>query len=239
MPNIVETEAKMRKRGKWLTRAGWGLFAASLLMPSFRVGFGEQPWMSGWDCFVTVLQGLFNPGEQGIGSDWYLRGFGLMNLAMLASPLAIKLKRRDMRWLRRIGLAMAGVTAYVLSFPFYGEAWRQLGVGYYAWLISFGLVTLGALHQAVKRPNRVLNRASSPVSYSEEEMAALRELEQYIHGMSPLHEGAQQGEERKPADVKGEYGYPQPSDMPNMNTNTHRVRIRSRRASIPRPALSS
>ena len=237
MPNAVETEAKIRKRGKWLCRAGWGLFAVSMLMPSFHMGFGEPLWMSGWECFRIVLEGLFKPGEQGVGSDWYLRGFGVMNLAMLASPFLVRLKRSDMRWLRRIGLTMAAVTAYVLSLPFYDGSWKSLGVGYYAWLLSFGLVTVGTLHQAVKRPNRVFNRASTSVGYSEEEMMALRELEQYIRGMSTINEGAKQGEERKPSDTVRDFGYEQPTDVPNMDTNAQRVRIRSRRASIPRSAM--
>src|ERR1041384_2060904 len=110
MANIVETEAKMRKRGKSLCRAGWATFAISLAMPVLKIGWGQQSWMCGWDCFKSVFVIAWDAlkGHQGIpfdndGWSWtaYYSGFAVANLVLLASPLIVRLIRRDLLWLRR------------------------------------------------------------------------------------------------------------------------------------------
>ena len=184
MPNIIETERKMRNRGRWLCVAGWLLFAVSLALPAFHA----MGWLSGWECFRVVFDMTWAMLKE--HSEWafYLPGFAMMNCIFLASPLFIRLFRHDLRWLRRCALVMASATLYVASYPFSGglAGLREIGsfgIGYYAWVMSFGLVTAGALHLSIRRRNAVINERQTELIRTPEEMRAVRELEDYLRGI--------------------------------------------------------
>src|SRR5262249_9327743 len=157
-------EKKMRRRGWWLCWAGGGLFAASLFMPAFHV----MDWAPGWDCLVFVNQvavGLLVGHLGGVEPGWgfYPTGFALMNLLMIASLFFVWWSRRDLRKLRKAGLAALFAAIYTASFWVVGactggfSAIGDLHVGYYSWVLSFALVAAGALHLAVRRPKSSVN----------------------------------------------------------------------------------
>jgi hypothetical protein len=182
--NPTQIEARMRKRGRWLCSAGWGVFALSLLLPSVDI-FG---WTAGWICLMTVFQIAWGlPGDFS-GAGLYYAGFAVANVALIASPLLLRLFRGDLRWLRRCALVLAGATLYtssylLLSLP---GGWTTVGnlhVGYYAWLLSFVMVTVGALHLSIRRPKTTVNLRPHSMVRTREEMEALRELEDYLSGI--------------------------------------------------------
>lgn len=183
MANAVETELKFRKRGRWLCRAGWALFAISLTLPAVR-GLG---WMSGWECFRGVFEGTWDTIQGRPGMDGYFEGFAVTNLLFGASILFVRLFRKDLRWLRRGALALSFATIYVASFPIWSLVnylrLSDIGIGYYAWLLSYGLVTAGALHLSLRRRGNVINSGPLSVARTDEEMNALRELEDYLFGI--------------------------------------------------------
>jgi hypothetical protein len=179
--NALMSEAKRRRRGGRLCRAGWTAFAVSLALPAISAPLGGS--LSGWECLRGVFEGTWDllAGVDSISLYW--SGFAAANVIMLASPLYVRLFRRDVRWLRRGALALAAATLYVGTFPLSGDVRLQdLGVGYYTWLVSFGLVTAGMLHLSLRRPARPVEVGPSVGARTREETAALRELEDYLHG---------------------------------------------------------
>jgi hypothetical protein len=186
MASGLETELKMQNRGKWLCRAGWGLFGASLLLPAVFVRImGDGEWWSGWKCAWLTANMAWSilTQQEGFRDGWtfYYAGFAVSNAAMLLSPLIHRWLRGDRRRMRRWTAALAGATLYTLSYPGLGLTDPSgFHMGYYAWLLSFPLLTLGALHLAVKRKEAHPSQLTKNSSMTEEELAALRELEEYL-----------------------------------------------------------
>jgi hypothetical protein len=187
MPNMVETEALMRKRGGWHCRAGWALFALSLMLPA---SYGMPGWFCAWFVFDIAWDWIAGRSE-GLGVGWglYYSGFALMNIILVASPLYFRLLRHDLRWLRRGALLAGFATLYVVSY------WvliaclsglKELGnlhVGYYAWVVSFATMTAGALHLSMRRPRNFVNVRPPSMVRTWEEIAAIRELEDHLNGV--------------------------------------------------------
>ncbi len=189
MANDVENEARTRKRGRWLCRAGWATFALSLALPAINV-FG---WVPGWVCLWSVYQYVWAilTGIDGLvrgGLANYYTGLAVTNTLFLATPLLHRLFRGDLRRLRRLAFIMGGATVY--TWVYLGMVlWDGVGAlgsfhaGFYAWLISFALVTAGTLQLSKKRTTSVINQQPTSFVRTEEEMAAVRELEDYLHGV--------------------------------------------------------
>lgn len=190
MPNSVEIEAKRRKRGKWLCRAGWAMFGLSLILPAIPGVF--QGWFTGWDCSMITGQILWdwvtaNEGGMRDAAGLYYAGFAVANALLLISPLLNRTFRGDLRRLRRLGIVLGVSSVYVASYFLLSVpsgTWTVLNAGYYAWLLSFGLVTVGTLQLSKKRSMSVINQRPTSIMRTEEEMAAVRELEDYLHGIT-------------------------------------------------------
>lgn len=184
MDNLVEFESKMRKRGRWLCRAGWAAFAISLALPAVHV----LGWLSGWECFREVFDVMARLPQQPSGAGFYYSGFALANLVLLASPVFLRIFRRDLRWLRRGSLALTAATAYAALYPVtcLASDWKSgiadFHIGYYVWVLSFSLVTAGAMHLSMRRSINVAGRRTSTIGRTEEDLAAIRELEEYLTG---------------------------------------------------------
>lgn len=72
--------------------------------------------------------------------------------------------------------------------------WNALGdihVGYYAWLLSFGLVAAGMLHLAIRPSLSAAASVTPNVVRTPEELRAIRELEDFLRviGRAPEREG--------------------------------------------------
>ena len=226
MPNAITLEKKMRNRGLWLCRAGWGLFALSLLMPAVYV----MSWTRGWECAAIVfdialgfLRGIGEGGDEG----WmlYYSCFALTNLLFLASPLLFRLFRGDLRRLRRLSLALGMATIHTASFLclLIPGGWTQVGslhVGYYAWVLSFGLVTAGALHVSLRRSNIYINQRPSSLVRTEDEVRAIRELENYLRGADDSHIPSRQDDEAVPSQKETSVeNEAQPRKLPQLNSH--------------------
>lgn len=205
MPNVISREKTMRRRGRWLCGLGWTVFALSLSLPAFHV----MDWTSGWDCFwivIDIARDWIGGRSEGIGFGWglYYSGFALMNLELIASPMFVWFFRHDLRRLRRIALTSAIATLYTASYWVVGacvgglSAIGDLHVGYYAWVLSFGLVAAGALHLSIRRPNVCVNRRPSSLIRTEEELRAIRELEDYLRGFDQRPLQSEEDVERVP-----------------------------------------
>src|SRR6185369_11060393 len=62
------------------------------------------------------------------------------------------------------------------------KAFTELSIGYYAWLLSFGMVTAGALHLAMRRPNAFVSQKPTVTGRTKDELEAISELEAYLNG---------------------------------------------------------
>ncbi len=191
MAMTSEPLSKMRQRGRKLCQLGWGAFAVSLVLPA------AYPWfitIYGWECirsvFGSVWELLYRRDSQYL--SW--SGFAVTNLMFLLSPLCVWRYGRNRKRLRQGAIAMAAATLYVASFMVWGDT--SLAIGYYMWLLSYALVTAGALHLAVEpsrtsatvvrvSERRTKNHAAanaSPTVPSAGEIDAQHELEAYLSG---------------------------------------------------------
>ena len=188
MPTILEVEQGIRRRGRWLCRAGWALFGVALLLPSFP---GWSEWLSGWECFrivFDILRQLVVREDTGINAGWdyYYAGFAVANSVMVLSPLYLRVFRGRLRHMRAGAIAMGLACLYAASLPFAdGKLTTNLHVlhiGYYAWVLSFALVTLGAFNLSAHR-SRFESRAKEVrSSRTPEDIAAERELDALLAG---------------------------------------------------------
>jgi hypothetical protein len=179
--NTVSTGARLRRRGRRLCGSGWILFAVSLALPAVGAPLGG--WLSGWECFRGVMEGAWDKLSGVDSMSLYWSGFAVANVVMLVSPFYAGLFRRDVRWLRRGALVSGVASLYVATFALSGDVrLRDLGVGYYVWLASFCLVTAGMLGLSTRRPMRPAEVGPAVGTRTPEEMAALRELEDYLGG---------------------------------------------------------
>ena len=185
MDELLEVEKKMTRRGKWLCRAGWAAFAASLAMPAVHV----MDWISGWECFrfvIDLARGEVMHIRSLSDAGWYVyySMFAATNLLLVASPLVLRKFRKDRKWLRRSAILCAAAAAQAASYPIVATldngSIRDLNIGYYTWLLSFGLVAAGAQHLALGVRNQNVNQTPLVTGRTKEELMALQELEAYL-----------------------------------------------------------
>ena len=180
MQRAIDAEQRMRRRGRRLCGLGWLTFVSSLALPSVLVWDG---WVRGWTCFRFVFEGLWDSLLGGEGIGIYYGGFAVANGVMLASPLKVRFFGRDLRRLRRGSIVVALAAMYTASFPFFGEVgFRFLGIGYYAWVLSFSLVAAGIWHLALKRAQGSKGGLRPGGISAKERLTALRELEDFLNG---------------------------------------------------------
>ena len=176
-----KTPQSVRRKGRNLCYAGWGLFALSMFLPAAGPIFGDGDPMKGWHCAWMVLLMLWPGNWNGnAGETLYFASFALTNLLLLASPFLLRksLLGGKVSWLVPFLLAVA--TADVLSL-----ARGQWLIGYYAWLASYGLVAAGSLCllKAQKMRPTPTEMPAEPRPRTAQEMAAERELENYLRSV--------------------------------------------------------
>jgi hypothetical protein len=189
MATDLEVEQKMRKRGKWLCRAGWGLFGAALALPALFISImSDGTWWPGWEClyftYVFAWEFVTKPEARQLefGSFLFL-GLAASNSIMIAGPLLKRWARKRRTILRRLAFVECAATLLVAYYAIsiIREDLPHVGIGVYLWLISFVLVTAGTLHLALQSPNSegVMQKRSGRTT---EEIVALAELEAYLAG---------------------------------------------------------
>lgn len=190
MDELVEVEKKMTRRGKWLCRAGWAAFAASLALPAVAAGEG---WVFGWECFrwvYDIARGVLTLGGPTSRDGWmiYYSVFALVNSLLVVSPFLIRWFRGKRAVLKRIAVLEVLASLYAGSFLITGlfsdglKAFTELNTGYYVWTLSFGLVAAGAQHLALGVRNQNVNQTPLVTRRTKEELLALQELEAYLGG---------------------------------------------------------
>jgi hypothetical protein len=116
----------------------WGLFVISFALPAFGDS-GDA--LRGWRCALMCADLPFQVkwGEWNWGTFYYFL-FTMPNLAMLFSPLAVRLRARNKSRLRMmIGINLV-CALYVFSWAFVvllGKGGGTLLIGYYLWAASF------------------------------------------------------------------------------------------------------
>jgi hypothetical protein len=187
--NEKNREARRKNTGgKRLCGLGWGLFGVSMFLPAV-VGLD---WILGWECAWLALNWLieFLKGKSQLGG-WsvYFAGFALANFVMLASPFLLRRGLHSKKWKAPVLLTLASAlltASYLpLSMVTDGVASIKLfGIGYYAWIASFWLVVAGVLKLRVEslRKAKVETPFTPPLPRTPEEMAAERELKDYLRG---------------------------------------------------------
>jgi hypothetical protein len=177
MNNAIREERNRRAGGYRLAGVGWGLFALSMTLPAVHI----MSWAYGWECFRMVFQGFWEYLTGEAGAVLYYSSFALTNAAMLLSPLLVRRWRHDRRNLRRFSRVMAAITAYTATLPFFIEGGPStLGIGFYVWLLSFGLVAAGTAVLSRPLQKFVSPSISAQNPTTDEEQAALQELEAYL-----------------------------------------------------------
>ncbi len=168
----------VRRIGRNLCFAGWGLFALSMFLPALPPVFSDGPFY-GWHCAWIVLLMLWPGNWNGaVGESLYWASFGLTNLLLFTSPLLMRksLTGGKLSWMVPILLAIA--TLDVFSLARSGDGL----IGFYTWIFSYALVTSGSfcLLTAQKRQSTPTETPTAPRPRTTEELAAERELENYL-----------------------------------------------------------
>lgn len=152
-PQALSSEFARAGRPRWkgLLVAGWALFAASFMMPTFDPPFFFRPpppppsmvttvpaplpdpvpeYMPGWEVFVETLSGFLGP--LGVVS-------ALSNVLIPLAGLGL-LGRWEMspRWMVYLLIGATGMNLVMWTMPVFFE---DLHVGYFAWVASFACVT--------------------------------------------------------------------------------------------------
>ncbi len=134
-------ENGMKRPGGTLLRVGAGLFIVSLLLPSvtWRVGSGSQ--LPGGICAVF---GCFLIAEPAVFIC------AVANLFVALAPVyARRLRTRGAAALS-LGVFSTGVLALSIAF---GDARRELLVGYWVWVVSFFVIAIGFAARAAAKPS--------------------------------------------------------------------------------------
>ncbi len=175
MKRFFRNNKKTLKQGRRLGMAGWWLFLTALVLPAVLAGWGEKSWFWGWQCFQIVLMLLWS-NMKGVGL-LYL-GYGLANVLTLFAPLFLREKSRS-PWLLR-GLAGFYLLNTASALYLFLGGMKDLGPGYYAWALSFGLIGVGCAKLSVQPRIQAAAPAAAPRPKTPEERAAERELLEYL-----------------------------------------------------------
>lgn len=176
-----------RALGRWLSWAGWLLFLVSLLLPAISVlDLNENSVFSGWQCAVIVMVGVLPILGSLSNAEWTLVGFALSNLLVLSAPLLFWMTKRCSNALRVV--AALYLLSAVNATRWMWDGTDDLLIGYYAWVLSFGLLAVGCLLRSV--PIRSLQTPATQLfavrPRTLEELAAERELRDYSRGREDL-----------------------------------------------------
>ena len=126
----------------------WLLHVASWFLPAIKgfLGSSLDHGIPGWDVFLSATCALLPCGTAS-ADPWYGRAISAAGatttvLFVLASPWIVW---RASRKLLRAAAFVAGVAFVVNSqwYVFYVPDRSDLGVGYYLWCFSFGLLAIG------------------------------------------------------------------------------------------------
>lgn len=179
--------------GKRLVFFGWLLFLVSLYLPALRMyfgcGTGEPGLVYGWGCAYLLLKFLptmhfgyfdnFASFLSVMASALALYGCGVGNLAALFAPLFFRqsISAKILRW-RTTFFALVTFCAlyqYIEGFPGYCA-------GYFVWVASFGMLTVGSLILGSQLASKSGpgQEAGDYHPRTPEEMAAARELKEYL-----------------------------------------------------------
>src|ERR1051326_7338728 len=105
----------VRRTGRRLCYAGWGLFALSMFLPV--AGLMDGP-LKGWECAWMVLLMLWPGNWNGnIGENLYWSSFALTNLLLMASPVLLRksLLGGKLSWLVAALLTIATLDVFSLA----------------------------------------------------------------------------------------------------------------------------
>lgn len=184
MDEMLDVEKKMTRRGKWLCRAGWAAFAVSLALPVIPV----FSWVYGLGCLTFVygtawesIRWIVGRGQG--GASLYYSIFAVANTVLIASPFLMRRFKNHRKWLRRTAILLAAAAMYAASFGVLlmtDGSFTALSIGFYAWLLSFGLVAAGAQHLALGVGKQTINQTRLVTGRTKEELLALQELEAYL-----------------------------------------------------------
>jgi hypothetical protein len=150
----------------------WLLQVASWFLPTVRGFLGSRldHGIAGWEVFLSQTCALRPCGFPSAGPPWYgtaisVAGVTTTVLFVLGSPWIVW---RGSRNLRRAA-AFVAATAFVVNsqwYVFYAPVRFDLGVGYFLWCSSFGLLAVGLFFLAGSNDVPVSTQHQSPVILS-------------------------------------------------------------------------
>jgi hypothetical protein len=180
MGGATSFECSIRVRGTRLVVAGLLAFAVSLFLPYVRVFV----WVPGRDCVCEVVCSLlaFFHGEDYLGP--VTTASAVTNALFGVSPVLLWMARRSRLALRRFGLlyALAGVHSLSLLY-FLNLRLTDIGPGFYVWVLSYLVMSAGALHLGAAVPMEQAAPARTGRIESEAEIRARQELDGYLNGV--------------------------------------------------------
>lgn len=126
---------------------GWIIYVACLFLPAYTR-------FPGYAAATLAFFVPFAGKHKSILLEIYVFVLSLTNLVMIVSPILIK--KVKLGYLRRYRWWLIGSSFLILSWPLVGivlhsfrKTMHSLGPGYYAWLLSFLLVTIGFWRMAI------------------------------------------------------------------------------------------
>jgi len=145
----------------------WATHALSWFLPAFLVFLpdsGPSVSVRGWRAFVVALSPIMD--YQSVRDDpWYYSVLSVASVVMtfmfvVGSPLAVWRRSRSVRR----NCAWAAVTAFVVNSHWYvfqdGVSREGLGVGYFLWWLSFGLLAIGLFKLSSNRTDNQYRNAT-------------------------------------------------------------------------------
>ncbi|MEZ6060257.1 MAG: hypothetical protein R3C19_07855 [Planctomycetaceae bacterium] len=151
-PNAKVAVARRFGVGEWLLTAGLVLYVASMFLPVLEVEIAAPHAIVGWEAAWICAGGLvevFKTGPSVLGAALLFTGLQ-PNLCFLAGWTIVWWKRPTVRWLTVGTFGAAAILATVFPLLINGnqdsvaDVYRELMVGYYAWILSFVVMALGA-----------------------------------------------------------------------------------------------
>src|SRR6266852_4194093 len=148
MSKVVGGKGNTMTKRYLVIATAWLLHTASWFLPAVKGFLGSRldHGIPGWDVFLGATCALLPCGTPS-GDPWYGTALAVAGaittvLFVLASPWIVW---RASRNLRRAAAFVAGVAFVVNSqwYVFYVPVRSDLGVGYFLWCSSFGLLAIG------------------------------------------------------------------------------------------------